>query len=861
MRKTSSIIQVLLVLLAACCTPKIKEEPQTQPTEKAVQNVARSSTEKEEEKAEPAVTGITIDGDPSDWENYEILFTDPEGDDQGGDFDIAVVRAFINNQFLYMLIETYEPPTEYIQIDFDLMAGNRHFIASFKPVKESPASLGEIISDQFNSIGEIAGSSSAFDQALEFKVPLSALGNTDSITLHDVRPMGGECCDENWFAIDNISPVPVAQPNEIEPASDVVSSPQVCAAEIAAPIPFGSLQAAPIEIAEQGYKAEWFITPGAFNMPQDVLLTPQGGILVLATRNFALFQVKRDGSVMTLAENVYGYTSDVDAEGNAYLYSTPDGMITRVTPDGNKSVVIQTQDLTTDCTSGIGIGPDGNLYVARSLCDAGLMDMADLYRITLEGQVSRVADGIPALFALKTDAKGRFVGAAMGETLYEISLSDFSMTPIGTIPGYEGIAVNGLTVDTAGNLYVSTGTWSRSGQVFRFDVNGDFDLIADVPGNGLSGIEWVPETGELLGVQLQLGTLVSIASNGSVEEIIPGNGLITPRGIAFSPCGELAVSNEDGGMMALIDPARSITKFFDYNSFTSPVSFMVFSRDGQLYVTEGAPGFPERIVTIFPGESSPIPFVDVARPCGIVQLPDGTLFVAETIADRISRISSSGTVSVFADRLTRPSALALDADSNLYAVVGTGGRPLDEVHMPDAGDTIIRFNSDGVATELANWSKLTGIAFAPSGDLYAATGWDGGIVRISTDGTVTPFVSGLQEVTDVAFDLAGNLYASDTVLNGIIRIGGFPQGTLTGKVADASGLPVPEERVQVLSTDPIVAGQVVFTDTEGHFSIAAAPGSYDVVVSKEGFEMTALESIIITADQETILEINLKEQT
>jgi len=851
MRKFRSIIFIVIALIAACGTPTKEEvkEAATDPSEVSPLEL---------EEPEPATTQITIDGDPSDWEGYEVLFTDPEGDHQDGGFDIAAVRAFSNDQYLYILIETYEPSSDYMQVDLDIETDERHFIISFNPVENSSALMGEIISNQFNHIGEVADSSSAAAQVVEIKILLSALGDAGSLTLRDVRPMGGECCDENWYAIDNISPVPIAQLDEVEPASEVVTTPQVCAAEIALPAPFGSLQPVSIELAEPGYTAEWFVAPSAFNMPQDVLLTPQGDILVLATRNFALFQVKRDGSVTTLAENVYGYTSDVDATGNAYLYSHPDGKITKVTPDGNQSIVIQAQTLVTDCTSGMGVGPDGSLYVARNLCDVGLMDKADLYRITLEGQIKRVAEGIPTLFALKTDAKGRLVGAAMGETLYEISLSDFSMTTIGTVPGHEGIAVNGLTTDTAGNLYVSTGTWSRSGQVFRFDINGNFDLIADVPGNGLSGIEWVPDTGELLGVQLQLGTLISIASDGSLQEIVPGNGLITPRGIAFSPCGELAVSNEDGGMMALIDPARSITSFFEYNSFTSPVSFMVFNRDGQLYVTEGAPGFPERIVTVLPGESLPIPFVDVARPCGIVQQSDGILFVAETIADRIAQVSSNGTVTVFADGLTRPSALALNADNYLYAVIGTGGRHLDEVHMPDAGDTIIRFNSDGVATELANWSKLTGLAFAPSGDLYAATGWDGEIVRISSDGTVTSFASGLQEITDIAFDLVGNLYASDTVLNGIIRIGGFAKGILSGMVTDLSGLPIAGARVQVLSTSPIVVGQVVFTDAEGYFSLSAAPRIYDVIVSMEGFETVPLESVDVIANQETVVEITLE---
>ena len=851
----TAVYSMLLVLLAACNIPEAQTEIPTLPTKTPTETIIEPSPTPEE--PELIVTQLTIDGDPSDWADYEVLITDPEGDHQDGGFDIAAVRAFANDQYLYVLTETHEPSTDYMQVDLDIEAGERHFIVTFNPVENSSAVMGEIISNQFNPVGEVAGSSSAAAQAVEFKVPLSALGDAVDLTLRDVRPMGGECCDENWYAIDNIKSIIVAKLDETEPVSEASTAPQVCAAEISLPAPFGSLQPALVELAEPGYTAEWFVAPGAFNMPQDVLLTPQGNILVLASRNFALFEVMSNGSITTYADGVYGYTSDIDNNGNAYLYSHPDGRIYQVTPDGIQSILAEDQNLVTDCTSGIGVGPDGNLYTARNLCDKGFMDKADLYRITLGGQVERVAEEIPALMALKTDANGRLIAAALGNAIYELILDDFLFTQIGNLPGHDGSAVNGLTSDEAGNLYISTGTWSSSGQVYRLDANGDFSLVADIPGNGLSGIEWNSNTGEILGVQLQRGTLIAVSDDGSLREVVPGNGLTTPRGLAFSPCGELAVSNEDAGMMALIDPSGTVFPYFEYNSFTSPVSFMWFDKDGKLYITEGAPGLTERVITVSPGDFRPVPLLDIARPCGIVQLDDGSLIVAETIHDRIVRISSDGSLTVFIDGVTRPSALALGADDYLYVVTGTAGRPLDEVHMPDSGDTIIRLSPEGTATEFAAWSKLTGLAFAPSGDLYAATGWDGEIVKISPDGRVAPFVSGLKEITDLAFDLAGNLYASDTVLNGIIRFDGFPQGTLTGTVTDASGLPVERARVQVLASNPIVIGQIVLTDVSGHFSLPAAPRNYDIIVTVDGYETETLANIDVVANQEIVIEIEL----
>jgi len=866
MRRTSTTFRICLLLgllLAACCPPSPPTDTPSlltptftpaPPTNTPIPPIPTPSPT----PTKPSVTQVTIDGDPSDWTGYDVLVTDPEGDHEGGGFDIAAVRGFTNDQFLYVLVETHGPREDYVQLDLEIEAGERSFTFSFRPEEGGPANMGETTTGHFVPVGEVAGSLSAAGEAVELKIPLLALKDTTGLKIN-VRPMTGESSGDSWRAIDETGLVEVAQVNELEDSSAAERTPslvQVCGDEIASPVPPGTLPSAPVQLAQPGYTAEWFVAPGAFNMPGDVLLTPQGDLLVLAIRNFALFRVAHDGTVATLAE-VYGTVGDVDAQGNVYLHSAPDGTITRVTPDGASSIIVRSPDLESSCDSGFGFGPDGNLYLALNRCDFGEMDKADLYQITTRGQIARVADGIPPLLALRTAPDGRFLAGAQGSEIYELSLGDYSLTLLASIPGRTGIAHSGLATDTMGNIYISTGTRSPGGQVYRLDASGAVSLLAEIPGNGLSGIEWLPSTGEIVGVQLQLGALIAVAADGSLREIVPGNGLITPRGMAFSPCGELAVSNEDGGLMALVDPAGTATSFFEYNSFTSPVSFLVFDPEGTLYATEGAPGLPERVISVSPGTSWPMPLIEAARPGGIVRRADGTLLVAETITGRILQINPDGSTATFADGLTRPTALALDGDDNLYVVTGTGGRPLDECHMPEAGDTIVRFTPEGEATTLAHGSKLAGLAFAPSGDLFAATGWDGGIVRISSDGTITPFADGLQEVTDLAFDLAGNLYASDTVLNGIIRIGGFPQGTLSGTVTDESGAPVEGARVQVLSDWPIVVGQVVATDAGGRFTLSAAPRTYAVIVTADGYEATTLEGEV-TADQEATLEIELE---
>jgi hypothetical protein len=43
----------------------------------------------------------------------------------------------------------------------------------------------------------------------------------------------------------------------------------------------------------------------------------------------------------------------------------------------------------------------------------------------------------------------------------------------------------------------------------------------------------------------------------------------------------------------------------------------------------------------------------------------------------------------------------------------------------------------------------------------------------------------------------------------------------------------------------------------GRFSLPAAPRTYTVIVTAEGYEATTLEGVEVTADQETVVEIEL----
>jgi len=628
-----------------------------------------------------------------------------------------------------------------------------------------------------------------------------------------------------------------------------LSTPRVCATVIEAPAPFGSFPPVRLDFAQPGYAAEWYVAPGAFNMPQEVLLTPQGDLLVHAVRSGKLSRVADDGTVTLVAEDVWAYLGDVDAQGNLYLHSHPGGRVTRVSPDGAVTIVAESRELQSACDSGFGIGPDGNMYLALNSCSP----TADLIQITPAGQIAHVAHSIPWMSALRTMPAGRFLG--VGHEIYEISLDKYSLTTLGPNPA-GGVSPGGMAVDDAGNIYISNGAREVGGSVYCVTSSGDARLLAEIPVNGLSGIEWWPKTGEIVGGQLRQGGLIAIAPDGTLREIVPGNGLVTPMGIAFSPCGEMAVGNDDGGMMALVNPTGEVAWFFDYPSFTPPTPFVAFAPDGTLYASVGAPHMPELILAVPPGET-PRSLVNAAMPCGLAYRGDGTMFMAETSAGRITQINPDGSTAVFVDGLNFPQDLVLDNNSNLYVLTGPAGFRGDTLfNTPNDGDTVIRITPDGVASTVAYLRGIAALALGPSGDLFVASG--SRVTHILPDGTVTAFANGLRFIRGLAFDLAGNLYASDADLNGIVRIGGFPQGTLKGVVRDSQGNPIAGACIQVVCDRPIVVGQVVISDANGIFSLPAAPRSYALIITAEGHDVVTLKDIKVTTDQETNVEVELK---
>lgn len=199
-----------------------------------------------------------------------------------------------------------------------------------------------------------------------------------------------------------------------------------------------------------------------------------------------------------------------------------------------------------------------------------------------------------------------------------------------------------------------------------------------------------------------------------------------------------------------------------------PVANPAYDRDtGAVYTTlSGSRGqkIPVSVYKLTPeGDSEPF-LTDIVNPTGIAFSPDGEMFITSRYDGSVYRVTPFKEAEVFARNLGIATGLTFDASGKMY--------------VGDRNGTIYSINEIGEATTFATMEPSVAafhLAFGPDGYLYATgptmSSFDS-IMRISPDGEVSRFFTGLGRPQGLAFDREGNLYvaASRKGHRGIIKI-------------------------------------------------------------------------------------------
>ncbi|MCC6588582.1 MAG: hypothetical protein IT168_17945 [Bryobacterales bacterium] len=263
-------------------------------------------------------------------------------------------------------------------------------------------------------------------------------------------------------------------------------------------------------------------------------------------------------------------------------------------------------------------------------------------------------------------------------------------------------AVEGLTTDSAGNVYLSDAGDHRVRKI------GPTGTIVTLAGNGAAGLR---------------------GDKGPSNEAQ----LNQPYGLAVDPHGQIYIADLGNQRIRRIGTDGAITT-----------------------VAGGGETKP-------PGEGGEALATRFQAPRNVVVDPDGNLYVSDFGDNRVYRITPSGGIAVAAGtgvagftekgealnvNLSSPSGLALDAQGALY--------------IADSGNKAIRKLAAGKITTVLGGSERsvpldtpTGLAVDRNGTLYVADG--ARLYQMTSNGQVTSIATGAR---DVAADKFGNVYFS-----------------------------------------------------------------------------------------------------
>ncbi len=255
---------------------------------------------------------------------------------------------------------------------------------------------------------------------------------------------------------------------------------------------------------------------------------------------------------------------------------------------------------------------------------------------------------------------------------------------------------------------------------------------------------------------------------------VMATGLTGPQGIVVAPDGRVYVTATSPGEIHRIDPLTTpptVTRFA--TGLSEPAQLAMAGADA-IVVAERAANRVTRIAINADGTAGARSELasGFTGPWGVTWDGAGNLLVSNEFSSTVDRVAPGGAVTRgVISGYSAPLDMRFDGEGRLWVgqYFGTTLSDGTQVHLYDA--SLARLRS------ATGFSGPIGIALDAAGNAYVAN-WDGGaagvgrVLRVTPEGTVTPFASGLSGPHGIAFDARGGLWVADYASNRVLRLGG-----------------------------------------------------------------------------------------
>lgn len=557
-------------------------------------------------------------------------------------------------------------------------------------------------------------------------------------------------------------------------------------------------------------------TPAKFNEPFGVAVDNAGTVYVTDANNGAIRKISPTGVVTTLAGgNGAGFADGtgaaakfhephgiaVDSSGNVYVADYENNIVRKVSPAGVVTTLAGTANTPGSAEGqgaaarfmslhGIAVDSSGNVYVA----DAG---NRAIRKITPGGLVTTFAGGgssgqFGEPRGLTIDASGNlYVTDYSAHVIFKVTAAGVVSKIAGTSPtpgSTDGTtsalfyAPSGIAVDSANNLYVAD---TSNNTIRGISSGGTVSTLAGLAGRSSSadGKGAAARFEEPYAVATD-GTYVYVAdhTDHSIRKIAADGTVTTLAGKA--------------GSFGSADGSGSNARFFAPGGIAADSAGTVYVADtGNATVRKISSA---GIVTTLAGTAGSKGSTDgagaaarFAAPSGVAVDGTGNVFVVDSEASTLRKITSAGVVTTFAGsaysngftngtgtsaRFSIPFDVAADSGGNLF-VTDRNNHAIRKVTSSGVVTTLAGSGTMGYANGngmAAMFKFPSGLTADSAGNVYVADTDNQVIRRISPAGDVTTIAgSGIGSADgigtaasfynpkDVAADAGGNLYIAD----------------------------------------------------------------------------------------------------